>query len=671
MNILEQFIREYNELHYNSFHKESISSVFSEIRQVEKIMTNPKFYPNDEMKSFYKNLRERYNAPFKIMLIGKHALAKIIFINVLLKDSVIPLHNMLAQKKIIIKFSPYNFSRIHYKTNAIDTNLHAFDCTQANLEEVEYFEIFTNAEILRNIEIIKDSDEINKKTISTTKEADMLLWILELKSKINYHDILIKIMKKKPIIAILTHTSKIFNSNELLEQISAETNNLNTQFGIQQIYDIDLWNLFYEYKLDEKFMFHKTFIALAKQTTQTKTKTNENVFTYMENAKHNIESFYAQKHKSQFHPITAADNTMQHDTLQNLTESIHKNLQNLEIIRGSMLLKEALEKNKIIDSHYKSLFEHYRILDDSYHKANLILIAKTIKLHDEYRYEVLHTISKSLKKYLDSIVDSILDNVESIRIRTRPSMPSFFDILTNRRIVYQSFQINNETVLKELEDSQSLLARKYKSLLTKINRFDMYVNQNVVDNLESFSFVIEEWIRKGHHLVLQKKPSFISIEPYLSLEEFNLSVHTHFTKKHHTIIRDFVDTMQSNLLALSIWVQATKKVLFECVISHLEKKFQHDKNLAKNCKAKEIKPLDRDFLINTILNILPEEIQRLFCELPSTKGTLDNIPALLHAETKENEKIIRYRIREIIDLRQNVKVATKILENAIAAYAKT
>ena len=343
--------------------------------------------------------------------------------------------------------------------------------------------------------------------------------------------------------------------------------------------------------------------------------------------------------------------------------------------------EKVLERNVIKNSIFgKNILD--RLGDIPFYKK-ILLARKIVYFEEDFDSDVtaITSLSKEysktfisfplLKKYLDSIVDSILDNVESIRIRTRPSMPSFFDILTNRRIVYQSFQINNETVLKELEDSQSLLARKYKSLLTKINRFDMYVNQNVVDNLESFSFVIEEWIRKGHHLVLQKKPSFISIEPYLSLEEFNLSVHTHFTKKHHTIIRDFVDTMQSNLLALSIWVQATKKVLFECVISHLEKKFQHDKNLAKNCKAKEIKPLDRDFLINTILNILPEEIQRLFCELPSTKGTLDNIPALLHAETKENEKIIRYRIREIIDLRQNVKVATKILENAIAAYAKT
>ncbi|RDU58782.1 hypothetical protein, partial [Helicobacter sp. MIT 14-3879] len=63
--------------------------------------------------------------------------------------------------------------------------------------------------------------------------------------------------------------------------------------------------------------------------------------------------------------------------------------------------------------------------------------------------------------------------------------------------------------------------------------------------------------------------------------------------------------------------------------------------------------------------ILPKEIKDLFCQLPNSKTQFNNIPALLHEEAKENEKIIRYRVREIIDLRQTMKVGTKLLDNAM------
>lgn len=660
-SILNQFLSEYNDLYYKNLGKVSKESDgFSEIRQVEKIMTNPKFHPTSELKGFYKSLKEQCSEPYSVYLLGSSPLAKIIFINVLAKDSIIPINNnALLSKKFIIKYNCSNsFVRAYfYKADMMPINLHTFDTS--GLDEVEYFEVFCNAEILKNIEIIKSSDTLDKKALKDSKNADLILWIYDLKSKINKVDMIEKILKKKQTITILTHINKTYEEQELLELISAESKNLDKTFGLNEVYDINLWNLFYEYRLDEKFVFYKTFGLLNKQAS--KTKTLENALNSLRNAKQNIESFYTQKEQTR---ILNTNDNITNDKLNELTKLIESKLKIARTKRTQTLLKEALNQNKLVDSHYKILFQHYKSLDNAYHAATLKLISKFLQLNDQFNKDVRNTISKSIKKYLESIIDSILDNIEVIKVRTRPANPSFFDNLTNRLIVYSSFQVNSDGIFKELQDSQSFLARKHKSLITRINHFNVYIEQSIEDSLRDFGAVVQKWIEKGHHLVLQKKPAIISMDTYFSLEEFNLSAFSLLTAKHFSTLKEYVENIHTKLLRLSIWVETTKKVLLECVIQKLSDKFQDDKNLAKERKVALIKPVDRDFIKDCIIEFLPQEIQNLFCHIYAKEFSV--ISTLLTNESKENEKLIRTKIRDIMELRQSMKQAIKLLDKSKA-----
>ncbi|MWV62624.1 hypothetical protein DCO58_03195 [Helicobacter saguini] len=661
VSILNQFLSEYNELYYKSLNKaakDNLSDGLNEIRQVEKIMTNPKFHPTAELKGFYKALKERYSEAYSVYLLGSSALSKIIFINVLAKDSIIPIsNNALLAKKFIIKYNASNsFVRAYfYKADMMPINLHTFDMSL--LDDVEYFEVFCNAEILKNIEIIKDCDTLDKKALKDSKSADLILWIYDLKSKINKVDIVEKILKKKQSITILTHINKTYEEQELLELISSESKNLDKTFGLNDIYDINLWNLFYEYRLDEKFVFYKTFGTLNKQAILSKTKSLENALNSLKNAKTNIESFYSQKEEN---PTLQTNDKTSSDKLSKISELIESKLKFARNKRSKTLLKEALNQNKLVDSHYKILFQHYKSLDNAYHAATLKLISKFLQLNDQFNKDVRNTISKSIKKYLDSIVDSILDNIEVIKVRTRPANPSFFDNLTNRLIVYNSFQVNSDGIFKELLDSQSFLARKHKSLITRINHFNIYIEQNIQDSLRDFGNVVQEWIEKGHHLVLQKKPNVISMDTYFSLEEFNLGAFNRLTATHFDTLKDYVDNIHTRLLTLSIWVDTTKKILLECVIQKLNDKFQNDKNLAKERQVAQIKAVDRDFIIDSIIEFLPLEISNLFCTLGSKEFSA--ISTLLTNESKENEKLIRSKGREIMELRQSMKMATRLIQ---------
>ena len=657
MSLLTQFMQEYDDLYYKNLSKENTGDILQEIKQVEKIINMPKLHPTPEIKQFYKQLREHYKSPLNLQLVGDCHLSMVALINVLFKDSLIPLHNGLAQKKFIVRFSPYCFARAYYKYGSVDIDLHTLDCSSSHLEEIEYFEIFIPNALLQECIIIKESDFSNKKTLNAIKDSDCILWVICKPEKLKKEELL-KTIKKKPTIAILSHEKNEKESHEILEQISTQRKQLDLEYNLNAIYDINIWNLIESYKLDEKFALCKIIGTLHKQQLAGKMRSMENSISALAQAQILIESFYAQKDTTKQIPL-------EHTIMQDIIDNLQSIFQAAYTKRGIGILKAAFEKNKSIDKHYKAIFEHYKKLDSIYHKANESMISRTKQLITDYNREIFVTIAKGLKKYLDSIVESILDNIEMIKIKTRPNQPKFLDILTNRRIVYESFQLHREELLREIADSKSLLARKHKNLLTKLSRLDSYITQSMRDIMQTFEQVLHEWVANGHRLILQKKPAYISTDGYVNLEEFQLGIFHSFTKQHKILMNDFITQVHTHITTLSVWVQATKTMLLECIILRIEQKFHADKSLVKQTNKAINAPLDREFLQDCIMELLPEKIEQIFCSLPAANTLFDSIPNQILQEAKENEKVVRSRIKEIIDLRQTLKIGTKILEKAI------
>lgn len=650
-------MQEYDDLYYKNLSKENTGDILQEIKQAEKIINMPKLHPTPDIKQYYKQLREHYKSPLHLQFVGDCNLTMIALINVLFKDSIIPMHNGLAQKKFVFRFSPYYFTRAYYKYGGVDIDLHTLDCSASHLEEIEYFEIFIPNSLLQECIITKENDFNSKKTINAIKDSDCILWVICKPEKLKKEETL-KIIKKKPTIAILSHERKEKESHEILEQISTQRKQLDLEYNLNAIYDINIWNLFESYKLDEKFALCKIIGTLHKQQLAGKMRSMENAISALTQAQTLIESFYTQKEIAKQIPP-------EHTIMQDIIDSLQSIFQIAHTKRGISILKAAFEKNKSIDRHYKVIFEHYKKLDSIYHKANESLIARVKQLITDYNREIFSTIAKGLKKYLDSIVESILDNIETIKIKTRPSQPKFLDILTNRRIIYESFQLHREELLREIADSKSLLARKHKNILTKLMRLDSYITQSMHDIMQTFEQVLREWVEHGHRLILQKKPTYISIDSYVSLEEFQLGIIHSFTKQHKVIMNDFITQVHTHITTLGVWVQATKTMLLECIILRIEQKFHSDKSLVKQTNKANNAPLDREFLQDCIMDLLPEKIEQIFCSLPAANTLFDSIPNQLSQEAKDNEKIVRNRIKEIIDLRQTLKVGTKILEKAI------
>ena len=294
MSLLKQFIQEYDDLYDKNLSKEGTGDILQEIKQAERIINMPKLHPTQEIKQCYKQLKEQYKSPLTMQLVGDCHLSMIAFLNVLFKDSLIPLNNSLAQKKFIIRFSQVSFARAYYKQNSINVNLHTLDCSSSNLESIEYFEVFVNVDLLQECVIIKESDFSSKKTLNAIKDSDCILWVLNKPEKLKKEELL-KIIKKKPSIAIIAYDKKEKEEHGILEQVSTHRKQLISQYSLQSIHDLHLWNLLEFYRLDEKFALCKILNNLAKQQLSGKIKTPENILSALDQTKILIESFYAQK----------------------------------------------------------------------------------------------------------------------------------------------------------------------------------------------------------------------------------------------------------------------------------------------------------------------------------------------------------------------------------------
>lgn len=668
MSLLKQFIQEYDDLYYKNLNKENTGDIIQEIKQAEKIINMPKLHPTPEIKQCYKQLKEQYKSALSMHIVGDCHLSIIAFLNVLFKDSLIPLNSSLVQKKFIIRFCQTSFVRAYYKQNSININLHTLDCSSNNLESIEYFEVFVNLDLLQECVIIKESSFDNKKTINAIKDSDCILWILNNPEKFKKEELL-KVIKKKPSIAIISYDKKEGEEHEILEKISTHRKQLIAKYNLQSIHDLHVWNLLEFYKLDEKFALCKIINNFTKQQLSGKIKSIDHIISSINQTRTLIESFYAQKDISKRE--SPRQNTTQNTIMQDIVDNIQEIFRMAKLKRGNAILKIALEKNKNIDKHYKIIFQHYKKLDATYHRASRHFITRFNKVISHYSYEIFVTIAKGLKRYLDSIIVSVLDNLETIKIKTRPNQPKFLDILTNRRIVYDSFQLNKDELLREIKDSKSLLARRHKNLIQKLMRLDSYIKQSIHDIMQNFEQILQEWTEETHHIILQKKPNYISLDSYISLEEFQLKIFHDFTQQHKTIINDSLIKMHTDITTISVWVEATKTILIECVILRINQKFHTDKALVKQDSKAHINAIDKIFLQDCILEFLPEKIEHIFCSLPISHTDFDSIPNQLLQITKNNEKNIRSRIRDVIDLRQTLKSGTKILENAIENGSET
>lgn len=104
------------------------------------------------------------------------------------------------------------------------------------------------------------------------------------------------------------------------------------------------------------------------------------------------------------------------------------------------------------------------------------------------------------------------------------------------------------------------------------------------------------------------------------------------------MIDDSLLKMHTDITTISVWVEATKTILLECLILRIDQKFHADKALVKQDNKIHATPLDKVFLQDCILEFLPEKIEQIFCSLPISHTIFDSIPKQLSQITKENEK---------------------------------
>lgn len=633
--LLNNFIKEYNEIYKESFIQDYSSDTFSEINKIQKIITGPKLYPTLEMKSFFKDIKQEYRSPLKICFIGENKLVCQLF-NILLKDAALPLYPHLINEKIIIKSASEYFVNAVLKDEKIGVNLFH----NKAIKDIQYYEIFSPYEMLKDFEFYKER-EFEKKHI---KDYDIFIQIIDFNSP---NDTKINI-GKKPTVAIVNYSG---SHEEFLSYFAIIKNSLSDKYKISQVIDLDIEMLFLTQGFYEKFSI---FENLSLLETKLQSSINDDDITQIKDNLTNQE--IVNKKLIQFQKITE------------IKENIYQISQNAKLNRNINMLKEVLEKVKNILKSYKSLLLHYNTLYTNYHKASKSFIKNLHYLNDEYEKEIHKSISLAIKSYLDSIVESISENLEPIKLKIRQKNNSF--LFLKKEVVIDTFLINCSNVFKEVENNQSILSRKHRALLSQINSLKISVNKTVLASLKPLNLLIEDWIKSGHYLTLKKKPNFISMNPFFDLEEFNINANSLLMQDYTETINNFLQKINSRLVELDVWVRATQNLLLECIIRRMEQALHNNKQLLKSGKEdakRDLIKIDNNLIIEIIHDLLPSKLSNIFITISSLSKD-SNLENLLQSIRKRNLLAIKERLKEILFIKKMLTYSIKELQDVINLY---
>ncbi|PAF45888.1 hypothetical protein [Helicobacter sp. 11S02629-2] len=668
MTLLQKFIKEYDGLYHDLFLEDS--STAGEIRRVEKIINNPKFHPTLELKNIFKVLKEQGKECLKISIIGEDSNNKLLFINCLINQALLPLSPLFASKKIVIKHDTISNVYAVYKDKKVHIN--PYKATKTQISNAEYIEVFLEHEFLKDYELIKSSGSFDKEC----KDSDILLWLQGMDCALKENLELGKLVKKKPSICILT-TNKSDGEKELLEKISQKKASINKNYKGLQVLEVGLLELFKELKLDKKLDISKSFsefCALYQSYKGDEHNKIEDIKTALDEAKNSLlqvleSAKEASKETNKKEDIKKeAGKNFQVNKLADIKESIAKLSQNAKLNKEEKILKALYDKMKIISDNYKVLQNHYQKLYILHKKESDVIITDNINLSSQFAITLYSDISIAIENYLKSIAKAIVDNLIPITIRLKNYNGGFFARFNDK--ILDTYKINKKDILNELADERSIVVRNYKLVLSKIDTASLESHASVEKSLVPLQDGVDEWIQQGHLLILQKRPSYISMDSFFSLQEFNLSVYKNLTQNYEKILNDLNTASYQRLLEVKSWLKATQVLMVQNVIYIIEEQLKALKTALREGQKIEKLTIDIDYVFSLLKTQLPADLKEILDKIPSKNMHSHMLETMLKDEQESNKTKIHKQILEVNSLRKGTKEALRILSSSIKMDSK-
>ncbi|PAF50989.1 hypothetical protein BKH43_03800 [Helicobacter sp. 13S00401-1] len=667
MTLLQKFIKEYDSLYHDLFLEDS--STAGEIRRVEKIINNPKFHPTLELKNIFKVLKEQGKECLKISIIGENPSDKLLFISCLTNQALLPISPLFANKKIVIKHDTASNVYAVFKDKKVHIN--PYKVSKAQLNGVEYIEVFLEHEFLKDYELIKTSDSIDK----DTKDSDLLLWLQGMESALKENLELSKLVKKKPSLCILT-TKKLDDEKELLEKVAQKKASINKNFKGLQVLEVCLLELFKELKLDKRLEVTKSFAEFCttyqgckgdecnklEEISKALDEAKNNLLQILESNKDSNKDLLKEESKKEL------SQNFQTNKLTDIKESLAKLSQNAKLNKEEKILKALYDKMKLISDSYKLLQNHYQKLYILHKKESDTLILDNINLSSQFSITLYSDISIAIESYLKSIAKAVVDNLSKTTIRLKNYNAGLFARFNTK--LFETYIINKQDILNELADERSIVVRNFKLVLSKIDSASLESHDSVQKSLMPLQDGLDEWIKQGHLLILQKRPSFISMDSFFSLQEFNLSVYKNLTQNYERILDDLNTASYQRLLEVKSWLKATQVLMVQNTIYTIEERLKALKTQVREGKKVDMLNIDIEYIYNILKTLIPADLKEILDKIPSKNMHSHMLETMLKDEQESNKTKIHKQILEVNSLRKGTKEALKILSCSIKVDSK-
>ena len=590
INILENFIKEYNEAYTI---KEVVydNSLIGDIKKIQDKLLDEKFQPSTQLKNILNKQIIRARYPMEVAITGQFSAGKSTFLNALLSRNILPTGITPVTSKVnFINYGEEYKLKITYYSGAqeyapIEAISDFTDQRQEEMKDIKYLTLYAPMDILKEISFV-DTPGLNSQSQGDTdttrrvlRDVGGIIWLtlIDNAGKLSEAEVLEEYMEqfKEKSLCVLNQKDKFTP-----EQIETTTKYVSEKFGkyFSQVTPISAKMALDSRQLQKSVLIENSVDSILKEFKKDLSQNLDD--NSLEFFKNKYDDFQKNIKEIKQKDVSSNLKLLEESNIQDVLDFIENTIRpQAQDSKEYAIKKDLRGVCDILEKEYQTIIGVYDALENVLKDCEEHILESFNAIHKKYSQE-LFTIYNSLEAIMEKIAHETYKNIKRKKsFRFEESKGSFLKGDKIQKFEYETFWIDSDNVYKNLFYDDQKIDKMFKRSIKLLKNIE-------INTVEAFRVVY----RNIHEEVEKWQEPYELIKKHREIaSDLEFSNTRHFAAKvYENVLRTFYRAILENISALRkkfayfngalsySYIQTT-----QATISHFEQQISESEELFK------------------------------------------------------------------------------------------
>ena len=590
INILESFIKEYNETYAEKkvVYENTLSG---DVKRIQDKLLDEKFLPSAQLKNILKKQMVRVRYPMEVAITGQFSAGKSTFLNALLSRNILPTGITPVTSKVnFINYGEEYKLKITYHSGAqeyapIEAISDFTDQRQDEMKDIKYLTLYAPMEILKEISFV-DTPGLNSQSQSDTdttrsvlRNVGGIIWLtlIDNAGKLSEAEVLEEYMEnfKEKSLCVLNQKDKFTQ-----EQIETTTKYVSEKFSkyFAQVTPISAKMALDSRQLQKSVLVENSVDSILKEFKKDLTKNIDN--DSLEFFKDKFHNFQKNIKEIKEKDVSSNMKLLKESNIQDVLDFIENTIRpQAEESKAYAIKKDLKGICDILEKEYQTIIGVYTALENVLENCEDHVIESFNLIHKKYSKE-LFSIYNSLEAIMEKIAYETYKNIKKKKsFRFEESKGSFLSGDKIQKFEYQTYWIDSDNVYKNLFYDDQKIDKMFKRSIKMLKNIEL-------NTVEAFRVVyrdiqseVEKW--QEPYELIKKHREISSDTEFSNTRHFAAKVYENVLRTFYRAILENISALRKKFAyfngALSYsYIQTT-----QATISHFEQQISESEELFK------------------------------------------------------------------------------------------